>query len=1306
MSKIVLATTVATRDPKTHTPSGTRRRLDLDVAGATGLGSEACFFDTRDTQARRDESETHTRQAEGSTTVDNVRTQSPKRSQFEIRSDAKNKTSSSSSVKTQADRTQLWSYLLQNMTRAVDEVYFLCELECGKPEIDGTVTLLEQSARDFKQLARTIENQNQVKRFGLKSIVWDVGRTELRPSELSLEIIQKVVGRSETRVESDGATKTSGDGNAKSVRLSQKAKQTKRDGKSGSPSSDGWRTAGRRGKPKEGPTVPVERGRDERSGDEAKKKSGGRNRRRRDARDRRELQSGSDEVGIQKVPSVSTATASRVPGKPPRPVRDAGGSRDVPKTKTTGVSATHGSMGSLRSTGSAASSERSLWSDMSDGEDELPPLEGYAIKPDATENTERDVLHSEKTATTTTTTQRNAWGVPRDWGSILSNETSEKILSAKSRHHTDFFDLNRKHAAHLETLHLKLMSPDRKKKTPGETASCLLDRQKRATELRLKAEEERVFRMKSLRGDLSRSVPTTERLRETAVRVASHKAAALVDRQKRAEETRLARIELVVKKASLETRKVETISKTTSVEIANKQETITKKLADAEKRRASLVETRLKAAEALGLAARAAEERRFSEETRKRLFLEQRVREKEQRRACIALEAQAREAAVMEKRTTESVEKRDVREKRSLLLKLENDLRRDETRKRMLAADARRVEYLNLVRERAVGSSTPGRAEKEKEGIATPTGCPASPSRVRCAAGGIEGAFTPGVMESPSRPTRVDAGEALERRVATVRDRHRAMRKRAKKLRQRLAACAAPVAWRKAGDCEDDDVLTLSRDATKESTNKDDEKVVVEKSWAVLPNFATAAHARLRKLAVAIARRDPPACASAHREVRVALAEAGAAAAAAGAEEHSDNGLAPGAAAASAALAAAVTSGLCRALAEALRECLAASAQGGGFLASPNAAVTCVSLALALDAATAGSPLAAESLLVENLAAPLIPHLVAGLGLVGDPAAAETATPGAGGGVPPPTAALEPLLAVVARVVRGAQFGAQFGDGTARGSSPTPCARSTHMRDDFVELLVVAGVVDALASLFALCDRPKERGSAPIPPAIVCGLRLLESLLDARAPGFVAEPTSGVANAPTLPPVHHDESPAGSLLGALKATALAGLPSLLTSVLLQTENETRVPVLQDGQNLAKHLPANFVSVATAIFRLLNLVTRFGSNAVQQALSSSDLRVETHHLVSVVLGLCGVELGKAGGVGATDGSNGSGGDETKTGNAARWEKKHLRELLDETLLFTGHFALQCRENQDMLSWGMKPTLVQRLVRIFQSPRSED
>jgi hypothetical protein len=106
----------------------------------------------------------------------------------------------------------------------------------------------------------------------------------------------------------------------------------------------------------------------------------------------------------------------------------------------------------------------------------------------------------------------------------------------------------------------------------------------------------------------------------------------------------------------------------------------------------------------------------------------------------------------------------------------------------------------------------------------------------------------------------------------------------------------------------------------------------------VSPNTPDAASPRLRKLAVAVARRDAEKCLNAHREVRVALAEAGAAAAAAGAEEHGASlGLAPGAAAAAAALGGAVTSGLVRAVAEALAECLAASAQGGGFLASPEA---------------------------------------------------------------------------------------------------------------------------------------------------------------------------------------------------------------------------------------------------------------------------------------------------------------------------------------------------------------------------------
>ena len=58
-------------------------------------------------------------------------------------------------------RERLWGYLLGNMVRAVDEVYFLCELECGAVEIEGAASLLEESARDFRQLATRLKSQEE-----------------------------------------------------------------------------------------------------------------------------------------------------------------------------------------------------------------------------------------------------------------------------------------------------------------------------------------------------------------------------------------------------------------------------------------------------------------------------------------------------------------------------------------------------------------------------------------------------------------------------------------------------------------------------------------------------------------------------------------------------------------------------------------------------------------------------------------------------------------------------------------------------------------------------------------------------------------------------------------------------------------------------------------------------------------------------------------------------------------------------------------------------------------------------------------
>ena len=75
---------------------------------------------------------------------------------------------------------------------------------------------------------------------------------------------------------------------------------------------------------------------------------------------------------------------------------------------------------------------------------------------------------------------------------------------------------------------------------------------------------------------------------------------------------------------------------------------------------------------------------------------------------------------------------------------------------------------------------------------------------------------------------------------------------------------------------------------------------------------------------------------------------------------------------------------------------------------------------------------------------------------------------------------------------------------------------------------------------------------------------------------------------------------------ALCETALAGLPSLLTSVLLQTESTLRIPVLQNPAAAAA-LPSNFVPVAAAVLRLLNATARFGPEVGLCRLTLSNRR---------------------------------------------------------------------------------------------------
>ena len=119
-------------------------------------------------------------------------------------------------------------------------------------------------------------------------------------------------------------------------------------------------------------------------------------------------------------------------------------------------------------------------------------------------------------------------------------------------------------------------------------------------------------------------------------------------------------------------------------------------------------------------------------------------------------------------------------------------------------------EYLNLVRDRATGSAvkeprssaTKGdRAGEPGSSGGEPPSSPSRPTRLCYESPASPGRHT--APDSPSKPSQAAAAAeaALERRAAALADRHRAMRKRAKKLRLRLANASGPVAW-----VRDDDV--------------------------------------------------------------------------------------------------------------------------------------------------------------------------------------------------------------------------------------------------------------------------------------------------------------------------------------------------------------------------------------------------------------------------------------------------------------------------------------------------------------------
>ncbi|KAH7550723.1 hypothetical protein JRO89_XS13G0256300 [Xanthoceras sorbifolium] len=88
-------------------------------------------------------------------------------------------------------RQRLWCFLFENLNRAVDELYLLCELECDLEQMKEAILVLEEAASDFKELTSRVEEFENVR--GSSSQSFDGAPITLktdhrRPHALSWEV--------------------------------------------------------------------------------------------------------------------------------------------------------------------------------------------------------------------------------------------------------------------------------------------------------------------------------------------------------------------------------------------------------------------------------------------------------------------------------------------------------------------------------------------------------------------------------------------------------------------------------------------------------------------------------------------------------------------------------------------------------------------------------------------------------------------------------------------------------------------------------------------------------------------------------------------------------------------------------------------------------------------------------------------------------------------------------------------------------------------------------------------------------------
>lgn len=541
-------------------------------------------------------------------------------------------------------RQRLWCFLFENLNRAVDELYLLCELECDVEQMKEAILVLEEAASDFKDLTTRVEEFESMKRSPFqhnKGAPINLKSDHRRPHALSWEVRRMTTSAHKAEILSSSLEAF------KKIQRERAALRQTNDAKIflNLQSGDGLKKASTESA--ETSTVKDL------------------------TEDERIEQQNANLVGSSKLKTVQEGHVS-------------------PQLSSSNVIT---SKLSPRDNAAAGKSKREQPG--SEAEKLIPKkvktlLGGVSEKNSkVTDHYKRHISQFEQDKekekrSSAPWKSMDAWKEKRNWEDILSS--SFRVSSRVT--HSPF--MSRKSAERARMLHDKLMSPEKKKKTAMDLKREAAEKHARAMRIRSELENERVQKLQRTSEKLNR-VSEWQAVRNMKLREGMYA------RQQRSESRHEAFLAQVVRRAGDESSKVNEVRFITSLNEENKKFMLRQKLHDSELRRAEKLQVmKSKQKEDMAREEAVLERRRLIEaEKLQRLAETQRrkeeaqVRREEERKASSA----AREARALEQlRRKEERAKAQQEEAELLAQKLAEKLSESEQRRKF---------YLEQIRERA-----------------------------------------------------------------------------------------------------------------------------------------------------------------------------------------------------------------------------------------------------------------------------------------------------------------------------------------------------------------------------------------------------------------------------------------------------------------------------------------------------------------------------------------------------------------------------------------------------------------------------